>query len=69
MPVQEEYGSSHISGGVGFMPSHEYTPSTANQNLPHEVIYVAPPPLCICENYAAIIGGACIGLNVLRQRS
>lgn len=53
MPVQDAYGSSHISGGVGFMPSQEYTPKTANQNLPHDVMYVAPPPLCICTQHAS----------------
>jgi hypothetical protein len=37
MPVQPLYGSSHISGVSGFMPSQLYTPSTASQNLPQEV--------------------------------
>ena len=48
MPLQPAYGSSHISGGVGFMPSQEYAPSTASQNLPQLVIAVAPPCSWIC---------------------
>jgi hypothetical protein len=43
MPVQPLYGSSHISGGMGFSPSQEYTPSTASQNLPQLVMWWAPP--------------------------
>ncbi len=43
MPVHLENGSSHISGLSGFCPSHSYTPSTLSQNLPQEVMYVAPP--------------------------
>jgi hypothetical protein len=53
MPVQPLYGSSHISGVRGFMPSQLYTPSTASQNLPQEVQYVAPPRSCICSRSTA----------------
>ncbi len=48
MPVHLECGSSHISGGSGFCPSHWYTPSVDSQNLPQDVMYVAPPREWIC---------------------
>lgn len=32
------------------MPSQEYTPNTASQNFPQDVMYVAPPPLWICRH-------------------
>jgi hypothetical protein len=38
MPVHALYGSNHISGGIGFMPSHEKQPSTASQNFPQDVM-------------------------------
>lgn len=56
------YGSSHISGVRGFMPSQEYTPSTASQNLPHDVIDTAPPREWIC--FVFFLGGG-LGLGLL----
>lgn len=42
-----QYGRIHISGGSGLRPLHSYTPSTASQNLAHEVLFTAPPRACI----------------------
>ena len=36
------YGRHHISGGMGFSPSHSYTPSSASQNLPHDGVPTTP---------------------------
>lgn len=48
MPLQALYGSSHISGVIGFMPSQLKQPSTASQNLPQDVMYVMSPLARIC---------------------
>jgi hypothetical protein len=42
---------------MGFMPSQEKQPSTASQNLPHEVMYDIPPLACICNSYAIYNAG------------
>ena len=57
MPVQALYGSSHISGGIGFIPSHEKHPSTASQNLPQDGMYVMPPRdrICTCIELEIIL--------------
>ena len=55
MPVHLECGRSHISGGSEFCPSHWYTPSVDSQNLPQDVMYVAPPREWICTAHDSLL--------------
>ena len=71
-PVQAEYGSSQISGGIGFKPSQEYTPKTDSRILPHDAVECAPPRLCTWTSKIGLLdekGNHILSSNIHNLRS